>query len=101
MICWAILCVVLKIIGIFNWEQATSFLWLPAGAFISAITIIYGTALYGAKKKAEREKKEKPSCANCLYRRTQKILKEEKCFGESHEEPKIDGICKYWIRVKD
>lgn len=97
---WAIVCIVLKIMGA-SWWLGTSFLWLPAGVALSALTIIYGAALWGARLKEEKRKKEKPTCGNCLYEKVRDILKEEQCLGEKNEQVKTDGICPYWMRKQD
>lgn len=93
-----VLFVIMKIMGWINWLTATAVVWFPAAVVLALALVVAITNDVGNELKRRREEKIIPKCENCLFRATQKLTNQDKCFGEKFGAEIIDEKCSYYQR---
>lgn len=93
-----ILFVVMKILGWINWWAATAVVWFPLAVVLSLALAITITTDIGNLLKRRRESKIIPKCENCIFKSTQQMLNEEKCFGQKFGAEIVDEKCSYYSK---
>lgn len=93
---WAVLAVLSKIFLGTSWFVATSFIWLPLGVVFTIFLFLRFSVDLGNRMKRKLEKKETPTCENCLFGKVSQYDPDKRCLGEAMDEnihrPKV---CKF------